>query len=326
MLLLKRFSFYLAIAGIISCFVLVRQLRQKPPQPPPLVEPARSPFTNSVAATGMVEAARENVKIATSKAGLIQEVFVEVGSKVKAGDPLFLLDDRETRAKLATAQSQLASLRATLAGETILTADATDQFQRVERLANEKIASDDERTRKQFLVRNSAARVTKVEADLKAAQAQIEQAQVELDVLTVRAPRNGVILQLNIRAGEYANLAPVDPLMVLGETDTLQIRADVDEQNAPLILPDQPAVAYLKGDTKNELPLRFIRIEPFVIPKRSLTGDSAERVDTRVLQIVFQLDRPKTSLYVGQQVDVFIRRPDVAITPQSGSSTPSATR
>ncbi|MSU21870.1 MAG: HlyD family efflux transporter periplasmic adaptor subunit [Pedosphaera sp.] len=325
MLLLKRFSFYLAIAGIISSFVLVRQLRQKPPQPPPLVEPARSPFTNSVAATGMVEAARENVKIATSKAGLIQKVFVEVGSKVKAGDPLFLLDDRETRAKLATAQSQLASLRATLAGETILTADAADQFQRVERLANEKIASDDERTRKQFLVRNSAARVAKVEADLKVAQVQIEQAQVELDVLTVRAPRNGVILQLNTRAGEYANLAPVDPLMVLGETDTLQIRADVDEQNAPLILPDQPAVAYLKGDTKNALPLRFIRIEPFVIPKRSLTGDSAERVDTRVLQIVFQLDRPKTSLYVGQQVDVFIRRPEVAITPPSGSSTPSAT-
>jgi HlyD family secretion protein len=51
-----------------------------------------------------------------------------------------------------------------------------------------------------------------------------------------------------------------------------------------------------------------VRIEPFVIPKRSLTGDSAERVDTRVLQIIFELDRPEVPLYVGQQVDVFIER------------------
>ncbi|MDQ6630732.1 MAG: secretion protein HlyD, partial [Verrucomicrobiota bacterium] len=89
-----------------------------------------------------------------------------------------------------------------------------------------------------------------------------------------------------------------------------QIRADVDEQNAPLVLPNQPAVAFLKGSTQNSIPLRFVRIEPFVIPKKSLTGDSAERVDTRVLQIIFEMDRPPTPIYVGQQVDVYIKRPD----------------
>jgi HlyD family secretion protein len=97
--------------------------------------------------------------------------------------------------------------------------------------------------------------------------------------------------------------------MILGETDKLQIRADVDEQNAPLVAAHQPAVAFLKGDTKNPFPLRFVRIEPYVVPKRSLTGDSAERVDTRVLQIIFELDRPTTPVYVGQQMDVFIQRP-----------------
>jgi hypothetical protein len=83
----------------------------------------------------------------------------------------------------------------------------------------------------------------------------------------------------------------------------------VDEQNAPLVVKGAPAVAYLKGDTKNAIPLRFTRIEPFVVPKKSLTGDSTERVDTRVLQIIFEFDRPATPVYVGQQMDVFIRRP-----------------
>ena len=72
--------------------------------------------------------------------------------------------------------------------------------------------------------------------------------------------------------------------------------------------------------SEGDLFLRFVRIEPFVIPKRSLTGDSAERVDTRVLQIIFELDRPEVPLYVGQQVDVFIER---APTPVAANPTTS---
>ena len=67
---------------------------------------------------------------------------------------------------------------------------------------------------------------------------------------------------------------------------TLQIRADVDEQNAPLVVAGQAGTAFLKGSNDKKMPLRFIRIEPFVVPKKSLTGDSSERVDTRVLQII----------------------------------------
>ena len=307
-MLFKRLSFYLALAGIIGGVVLIKKLRYQPPPPPPQVEPARSPYTNSIAATGIIEATRENVKIGASKAGLVTRVFVEAGSKVKEGDPLLQLDDREARARLATAQSQRGVLQATLAAEKVQLADVSDQFDRVARLERDKVASEEERKRKEFLRQNNQARVAKVEADLLALDAQIRQAQVELDVLTVRAPRAGEILQLNVRAGEYANVMASEPLMILGEVDTFQIRADVDEQNAPLVSAHPEAVAYLKGDTRSVLALRFVRIEPFVIPKRSLTGDSAERVDTRVLQIIFQLDRPKTPLYVGQQVDVFMQR------------------
>jgi hypothetical protein len=53
-------------------------------------------------------------------------------------------------------------------------------------------------------------------------------------------------------------------------------------------------------------PLQFVRFEPFVVPKRSLTGDSTERVDTRVLQIIYRIQRDDVPLFVGQQLDVFI--------------------
>ena len=68
------------------------------------------------------------------------------------------------------------------------------------------------------------------------------------------------------------------------------------------------------------MPLRFVRIEPYVVPKRSLTGDSLERVDTRVLQVIYEFQRPSFPIYVGQQVDVFIRRP-----PETASAPVPAT-
>ena len=311
-MLFKRASFYLALAGLAAMVTLVVKSAHRPPAPPPLVEPARSPFKNSVAATGLIEARRENVKIAAPKGGLVQEVFVQVGSKVKQGDPLLLLDERESAARLRTMRAQVESMRATLATEEVAAADMTDQFERVSRLQKDRIASEDELKRKEFLLQATQARVTRLRADLAAGERQVEQAQVELAVLTVRAPRDGTILQVNLRAGEYAATGAVDPLMILGDVDQFQIRAEVDEQNAGLVLPGQPAVAFLKGSTDHSMPLQFVRIEPFVVPKKSLTGDSTERVDTRVLQVIFEFDPPPFPLYVGQQVDVFIDRPATA--------------
>ncbi|MFA6547012.1 MAG: biotin/lipoyl-binding protein [Limisphaerales bacterium] len=308
MLIFRQLTFYIAIAGFVGVFLLVKQMQQRPPAPPPAVEPARSPFPASVAATGILESVRENVKIATPKAALIHKVAVEVGSKVKAGDIVLQLDDREARARLNTLRAQLEALRAALQADRVMQADAADQLARAEKLSRDNVISVDERKRREFGAQNWDARIARSEAELKAMEAQIAQSQTELDILTVRAPRDGTILQVNVRAGEFAGTTPLEPLIVLGEVEKLQVRAEVDEQNAPLVEPNRPAVAYLKGDTMRELPLRFLRIEPFVIPKRSLTGDSAERVDTRVLQIIFELDRPEVPLYVGQQVDVFIER------------------
>ena len=68
-----------------------------------------------------------------------------------------------------------------------------------------------------------------------------------------------------------------------------------------------PARAYIKGRRDVEIDLRFSRIEPYIVPKRSLTGESGERVDTRVLQVIYQFDRPKgAEVFVGQQMDVFL--------------------
>jgi RND family efflux transporter MFP subunit len=305
----KKISFYLSIGGIAAALFLVRAQSQKPKDPGPLSLPAESPFDDRVAATGLIEASRENVKIAAPKAALVTQVFVKVGDKVKMGDPLFQLDDRETKAQIATLEASLAASEAQIAVDENQIADWNDQLTRIARLEKDKVATQDELKRREFGVKGAQARLEATRAQVRAIRAQIQQARIESEILTVHAPRDGELLQVNVRAGEFAPAAILtDPLMLLGDVDKMQVRAEVDEQNAVLVSPNAPAVASLKGHGKMKIPLRFVRIEPYVVPKRSLTGDSLERVDTRVLQIVYEFDRPSFSVYVGQQVDVFIQR------------------
>jgi hypothetical protein len=99
------------------------------------------------------------------------------------------------------------------------------------------------------------------------------------------------------------------PLMMLGDVGRLHVRVDVDENDAWRLRSDAPAVAFVRGNRELKTALQFVRTEPYIVPKRSLTGDATERVDTRVLQILYSFERGNLPVYVGQQMDVFIEAP-----------------
>ncbi|MEY4690603.1 MAG: hypothetical protein RIT19_928 [Verrucomicrobiota bacterium] len=314
MILFKRISFWLALGGVGAVLLLLKGQGNPPPNPGPVSAPPRSPYTRTVASTGLIEASRENVKVAAPREGLVTRVFVKVGDAVKAAAPLFQIDDREVRARIRLLEAQVASLRSQAGVDESLIADLDDQVKRFAQLGRDRVATEDEVKRREFLLATAKARAAATAAAIAAAEEAVRQAGTDLEILTVRAPRDGRLLQVNLREGEFAAVKSAEPLMLLGDIDRFQVRAEVDEQDAVLILGDQPAVASLKGHSDLRMTLRFVRIEPYVVPKRSLTGDSLERVDTRVLQVVYAFERPAFPVYVGQQVDVFIQRPESAPT------------
>ncbi|MEK6777978.1 MAG: ATP-binding cassette domain-containing protein [bacterium] len=132
------------------------------------------------------------------------------------------------------------------------------------------------------------------------------------------------LLQLKAHLWEFAQAAAQaagdPPLILLGGVTPLNVRVDVDENDAWRVRAGASAVGYLRGNRMIKVPLAFVRFEPYVVPKKSLTGDSTERVDTRVLQVVFSFTRGDLPIFVGQQMDVFIDTPAL---PQNGSATPT---
>jgi HlyD family secretion protein len=312
-LILRYGSIAAAIFGVVA-IVLVSQTQAEkqmlPPGDPPIMPPQK-PFAEAVAATGILEALSENVAIGVPVPGLVTEVFVQVNDKVKKDQILMKLDDRDLLAEKLSTQAQREIALAQITVSEAQLAKVQSQLERLTSVTDSRAISQDDLENRKQDVAVAHAQLTAAKAQLAASDTSLQRISLLIDRLTVRAPRDGTIIQVDAHAGEYAATSPKTPAMVLGDTDRLQVRADIDEQNASRIRAGQQAYGYLKGDPSITFPLEFIRVEPYVIPKVSLTGSSTERVDTRVLQVIYSLARPSDPpLYVGQQVDVFIEAPD----------------
>ncbi len=296
------------VAAAFAVFSLLRNQphleKTDPPTSPPVAD-----FPKTVAGVGLVEANSENIAIGTPLAGVVEKIFVKVGQTLKTGDPLFQLDLRHFEADLAVRQAALVAANARVINARTTLDDSTDQMQRYERLAAGNAASKDELMRREFAVKFAEAKLGEAEAEVVTAEAQVHSAQVDIERSTVRAPVDGTVLQLNIRPGQFAAVGQTtEPLVIFGSLHPLHLRVDVDEHDAWRVRPEAPAVAHVRGNPELKVPLKFVRFEPLVVPKRSLTGDSTERVDTRVLQVIYLVEDSKVSLFVGQQMDVFIRQ------------------
>src|SRR5262249_1122173 len=108
--------------------------------------------------------------------------------------------------------------------------------------------------------------------------------------------------------GQYAAFAWKEPMVVLGDIHRLHVRVDIDENDLPYFSTGSEAVATLKGRPAVRFPLKVVYVEPYVIPKQSLTGYNSERADTRVLQVIYELPENRAfDVHVGQQMDVYLR-------------------
>ncbi|MGE5609639.1 MAG: HlyD family secretion protein [Bacillota bacterium] len=343
----------LALVGIVFAIVRVMIGAKPVPEAAPVTQPARAPYAAYVAGAGIVEASSENIAIGTPIGQVVTDVYAKVGDRVKAGTPLFKLRDDTTqadlhakKAALVAAQAKLQRLKSLPRPEDVppaeakvheaeaSLADVKQQLSLYESVQDKRAVSQDELERRRYAVRLADARLATAkaeldllkagswdkdlliaQADVASAQAAVKQTEVYLEQHTVRAPMDAQVLQVKIRVGEYAQTGPLaTPLMLLGDVDKLYVRVDVDENDAWRVRAELPAVAFVRGNAQLKTSLTFVRIEPYVVPKRSLTGDSTERVDTRVLQVIYSFSRGALPVYVGQQMDVFIESPPVANT------------
>ena len=335
----------ISVLGIGLAVYLVYKQSRPAPNAPPSGQPTKSPFSNRVAGSGLVEPATEIMNIGTSIPGTVQSVSVKEGQLVKKGDILFTIDQRDTVAQLGAAKAklevanrkveQLKSMphaedvdRATaiVAQRQSAVNDATLRLERLNAVEDQSAISANERPTRMFEMSLTKSRLDEAKSELarmmkgtypedlavavaeaKVADADVAMLQTDLLQSEVKAPIDGTVLRVNARAGEFASAGALrEGLVVMGQLTPLHIRVDVDELDAWRFDPNGKAVAMLRGGKIVEFPIEYVRTVPVVIPKRTLTGENSERIDTRVMEMIYRFTQDNPKVLPGQLLDVYI--------------------
>jgi len=155
------------------------------------------------------------------------------------------------------------------------------------------------------------------ESQYQAAQQAYNAASALLNKFTIKAQTDGVVLAINAARGSYVSALGsynsytqgADPVLVMSTTqDYLSVRCFIDE----ILIANLPDPAHIRAEmqirgTTVKIPLEFVRIQPMVTPKLELSNQRQEKVDLRVLPVLFRFaKKDMTAVYPGQQVDVYI--------------------
>lgn len=304
-----------------------------------------SPFSSYISGVGIVEPSSDNISIGTPINRIVEKVWVQVGMTTKKGDILLQLEDQDLQADLAArhatyqiALAKLKKLEALPRQEDLIAAEADlkavqidvnqakDQYDRVQGLQDSRALSQQEIDRRRFNYEQADAKWQQAQAhlnkiksgtwkpDLEIAQLEVQEAKVNIERVqadlqrtVIRSPIDGKILQVKIHEGEYPAAVSIGgPLMIIGNTDELYLKVSINQFNAPYFRSNAPAVAFVRGNPRIYFPLEFVHLEPFLINKNNMTNEITEKVDTRVLQVIYHIKKNEQTIFIGQQMDVFI--------------------
>ena len=240
-------------------------------------------------ASGYVTARRE-ATVSSKVTGKIQDVLVEEGTRVHAGQVLAHLDPSNAEASLRLAQAQLDAARQSLA-ETNANLDlAESDLHRQRELAARKIISASDLDHAQSAALALRGHRDRELADIEVARRQVDVWQQQLDDTIIRAPFDGVVTTKNAQPGEM--ISPMSSggytrtgVCTLVDMSSLEIEIDVSENYINRVQPGQPVVATLDSYPDWRIPAHVIAIIPTADREKATVKVRVgfEKLDPRIL-------------------------------------------
>ena len=279
---------------------------------PPAFKPAENPYARGVYAEGMIEAPQNNgvnINIFPNISGTIVDIPVNEGQWVRKGTALVRFDDSVQKATVEAAKAQVAYARAQL--KSVQDELAKDEASyRLDPKSISKYTLDD------------AINAVKVAAgNLEVNVKNYNSAKALLVWYTIRAPTDGRILAIQAAVGSYVTAnqgtyntytQSFDPIVLMGRSseseEYLNVRCYIDEIliHRLKLGPRMNAQMFIRG-ANMRVPLGYVRVQPYISPKIELSDERLERVDVRVLPVIFSFAKSKNlPVYPGELVDVYI--------------------
>jgi len=251
------------------------------------------PYKSFLAGTGVIEAGSKNIYVGSAVSGIIKDVYIQSGDKIKKNKLLFEIDDSTKRVNIPILKAAI-----NVAAAKLQSAKHQLNIMKKMKKLSSNIITNEKYTK--FLDTYHEAK-----ENLILSKQKLIAMQNELKLYKVYAPMNGVILRSNITKGSY--FTKNSKALILGD-NKLNIKVNINEFDSWKFVKNAHAVAYVRGNQKQKITLKYLYTIPFIASKKNLTGRSTEQTDTRVLRVVYTIEnKPKFLLYVGEMLDVFIQ-------------------
>ncbi len=226
-------------------------------------EPEQRGIIRTVQAPGEVEACAE-VDISSEVVAKILELPVEEGDWVEKGQLLCRLDDADYRARLLSAEANVAKLKALITQADADLEKAQRDYARQKEFIESDLTSEVEMANYRTLLIGAQAILEMRRQELVAAEAAWQSAREDLEKTVIRAPLSGVVAQLFAEQGEVVITGtmnnPGTRIMVISDLSKMQVLCRVDEADASLVEPGQIARIYLQSDTRKSIPGSVMRV------------------------------------------------------------------
>lgn len=255
-------------------------------------------------ARGIVDVEGGIVQLAASRDGVVQEVLVEEGEKVAAGQPLAVLEDRAARLALAVASAELSQAEAAIAPIEVREAAAEREYERLLLLASSEAVSRKALDQASDALRLARSELAAQRAAVETARARRAASEHEIAQRTVRAPSDGVIVRRLARAGDGVSTLNVTTLFWLAPTTPPIVRAELEESFASRVREGMTAEVFAESDEARVFSARVLRVGRAFGPRRVTVHDPRDRADVRVLEVILGLGEAPAGVPLGQRVIV----------------------
>ena len=269
-------------------------------------------------ATGYVVAQRK-AAIASKATGRLEWLGVAEGSRVKAGEIIARIDNRDVVAQEASAQATARASRAMLDQAEAELRDAVTQQKRSEDLLAKGFVSQASVDTAKWRTDRARAGVANAKATIGVAEANARNAQIAVDFTLIRAPFDGVIVSKSANVGDLVTpfSSAVDSkgaVVNMADMSTLEVEADVSESSLSRIKVGQPCEISLDALPETRFRGRISRIVPTVDRAKAtvMTKVQFERIDPRVLP-----EMSAKVAFLSQEVTPDEEKPLTAVSPDA---------
>ncbi|RYH04933.1 MAG: efflux RND transporter periplasmic adaptor subunit [Alphaproteobacteria bacterium] len=301
-------------AGVAGYFVMHAPAEEDVPK---TVAVSRGSIEETVLASGTIEAS-SLVSVGAEVSGRIKSLNVALGDDVKAGDVIAEIDSLNQENAVKAAEASLANVEAQRAIKEASLAQAKVALERAQKLNPQKLISDADLQAADLAVQTAEGELKAAAAQVLQANLSVDSAKLDLDRTKIVAPSDGTVVAVAVEVGQSVNANNESPTIVkIANLDKMVVKAEISEADVPKVEPGQKVYFTILGDPDSKIEATLRAVEP---APESIGDDSTSSSSSSGTAIyyngLFDVDNPDHRLRISMtaQVTIVLRAADDVLT------------